>query len=164
LLSFELEHVYVPGGASPRRSFRDAKIQRLETIASDIALGVAVLAAAKTAQRLRREEEQRQIEDARQRREVAARRAHIQERRTTELGALLAELDELDRLRRLLTQITAALSVEAKPRLSAFLAWAQAHLAEREKQFSAQGIENRFATQRLFGDDDDHAFRPAGWY
>ncbi|MCG7363911.1 hypothetical protein MHZ93_21880 [Roseomonas sp. ACRSG] len=164
LLSFELEHVYAPGGASPRRSFRDAKIQRLETMASDIAVGVAVLAAAKTARRLQCEEQQRQIEDARQRREAAARRAHIQERRITELGALLAELDELDRLQRLLAQLTAAVSVEAKPRLSAFLAWAQAHLADREKQLSAHGIEDRFANRRLFGDDDDHAFKLTGWY
>lgn len=36
------------GGSSPRRSFRDAKVQRLENMASDIAVGLAVLAAAKT--------------------------------------------------------------------------------------------------------------------
>jgi hypothetical protein len=47
-LSFELEQVYVFGrGSSPRRSFRDAKVQRLENMASDIAVGLAVLAAAK---------------------------------------------------------------------------------------------------------------------
>lgn len=164
LLSFELEHVYVPGGASPCRSFRDAKRQRLETMASDIAVGLVVLAAAKTARRLQCEEQQRQIEDARRRRELAARAAHIQERRTTELGNLLSELDELARLRRLLTQLSAAVSVEPKPRLSAFLAWATAHLQELEKQLSAEGMENRFAAMHLFGDDDDHAFKLTGWY
>lgn len=48
-LSFELEQVYVFWrGSSPRRTFRDAKVQRLENMASDIAVGLAVLAAAKT--------------------------------------------------------------------------------------------------------------------
>ncbi len=46
-LSFEFEHVYVLRGFAPRRSFRDAKVQRLENMASDIAVGLAVLAAAK---------------------------------------------------------------------------------------------------------------------
>jgi hypothetical protein len=62
-LSFELEQVYVFGrGSSPRRSFRDAKVQRLENMASDIAVGLAVLAAAKTEQRLKREAEQRKFD------------------------------------------------------------------------------------------------------
>jgi hypothetical protein len=39
-LSFEFEQVYVFGGdTAPRRSFRDAKIQRLETMASEIGVG-----------------------------------------------------------------------------------------------------------------------------
>lgn len=77
-LSFELEQVYVFGrGSSPRRSFRDAKVQRLENMASDIAVGLAVLAAAKTEQRLKREAEQRRIEEERRRHELAARiKAH----------------------------------------------------------------------------------------
>lgn len=51
-LSLEFESVYLFGGTAPRRSFRDAKIQRLETMASEIAVSLAVLAAAKTQQRL----------------------------------------------------------------------------------------------------------------
>jgi hypothetical protein len=164
LLSFELEHVYVPGGASPRRSFRDAKVQRLETMASDIAVGIAVLAAAKTEQRLKREAEQRRIEEARQRRELAARLAHIEERRAAELGRILTELDELDRLRRLLAQLTMEASGESTPRLPVFLAWAQEHLKERERRISTQALEERFTAGRLFGDDDDHAFVSGRWY
>jgi hypothetical protein len=42
-LSFEFEQVYVfGGGTGPRRSFRDAKVQRLETMASEIGVGLAV--------------------------------------------------------------------------------------------------------------------------
>jgi hypothetical protein len=73
-LSFEFEQVYVFRGSAPRRSFRDAKVQRLENMASDIAVGLAVLAAAKTEERLRREVEQRRIEEERRRRELAVRR------------------------------------------------------------------------------------------
>lgn len=163
-LSFEFEQVYVSGGMAPRRSFRDAKIQRLENMASEIAVGLAVLAAAKTEQRLRREAEQRRAEEERQRRELAARIKHIEDRRIAGLGAILAELDELDRLRRLIGMLTAEVQAGPTPRLSTFLAWAKEHLAMREARLSAQAIEERFATEQLFGDTDDHAFAPSRWY
>lgn len=149
---------------APRRSFRDAKIQRLENMASEIAVGLAVLAAAKTEQRLRREAEQRRAEEERQRRELAARIKHIEDRRIAGLGAILAELDELDRLRRLIGMLTAEVQAGPTPRLSTFLAWAKEHLAMREARLSAQAIEERFATEQLFGDTDDHAFAPSRWY
>ncbi|HTV31785.1 MAG TPA: hypothetical protein VME69_01590, partial [Methylocella sp.] len=138
-LSFELEQVYVFGrGSSPRRSFRDAKVQRLENMASDIAVGLAVLAAAKTEQRLKREAEQRKIEEERRQRELAARIKHIEDRRAAGLGAILAELAELDRLRSLIAMLIAEIPAEPAPRLSAFLAWAKDHLAKREGRLSAQ--------------------------
>ena len=164
-LSFEFEQVYVFGsGSSPRRTFRDAKVQRLENMASDIAVGLAVLATAKTEQRLKREAEQRKIEEDRRRRELAARIKHIEDRRTAGLGAILVELGELDRLRRLIILLTAEVPAEPPPRLSTFLAWAKEHLAKREARLSGQAIEGRFAAEHLFGDDDDHDFTPARWY
>jgi hypothetical protein len=163
-LSFELEQVYVfGGGTAPRRSFRDAKIQRLENMASEIGVGLAVLAIAKTEQRLRREAEQRRAEEERQRREQAARIKHIEDRRTAGLSAILTELDELDRLRRLIVMVATEIPVEPTPRLSTFLAWAKEHLAKREARFSAQAIEHRFAAEHLFGDTDDHTFVPSRW-
>ncbi len=152
------------GGTGPRRSFRDAKIQRLETMASEIGVGLAVLAAAKTEQRLKREAEERRREEERRRRELAERAKHIKDRRIAGLKAILAELDELDRLRRLIAMLTTEVAVESTPRLSTFLAWAQDHLAKREARLSAQAIEERFAAAHLFGDDDDHAFTPSRWY
>ena len=162
-LSFEFEQVYIFRGTAPRRSFRDAKVQRLENMASDIAVGLAVLAAAKTEERLRREAEQRRIEEERRRRELAARIKHVEERRATGLGAILSELDELDRLRRLTAMLTQEVSVEPRPRLSAFLAWAREHLAKREARLSRRAMEERFEAERLFGDDDDHGFAPSRW-
>jgi hypothetical protein len=52
-LSFRLKRLYLWGG-SPRRWFRDTKIQRLEARATDIAVGMAMLAAAIKKDRLRR--------------------------------------------------------------------------------------------------------------
>lgn len=163
-LRSEFEQVYVFRGSAPRRSFRDAKVQRLENMASDIAVGLAVLAAAKMEERLRREAEQRRIEEERRRRELAARIKHVEDRRAAGLDAILSELDELDRLRRLITMLTAEVSAEPTSRLSAFLAWAREHLAKRETRLSAQAIENRFEAEHLFGDDDDHGFTPSKWY
>ncbi len=162
-LSFEFEQVYVLGGMAPRRSFRDAKIQRLENMASEIGVGLAVLASAKTEQRLKREAERRRAEEERQRRERAARIKHIEDRRNAGLGAVLTELDELDRLRRLIVMLATEILAEPTPRLSTFLAWAKEHLAKREARLSAQAIEHRFAAEQLFGDTDDHAFVPSGW-
>jgi len=74
-------------------------------MASEIGVGLAVLATAKTEQRLGREVEQRRAEEERRRRERAARIKHIEDRRTAGLSAVLTELDELDRLRRLIVML-----------------------------------------------------------
>ena len=132
-------------------------------MASDIAVGLAVLAAAKTEDRLRREAEQRRIEEERRRRELAARVKHVEDRRTAGLAAVLAELAELDRLRRLIAMLTEEAAAGPSPRLSAFLAWTREHLAKREARLSPQAIEDRFDVERLFGDDDDHGFMPSRW-
>ncbi|WP_295813331.1 hypothetical protein [uncultured Nitratireductor sp.] len=162
-LSFEFEQTYVPRGVAPRRSFRDAKVQRLEKMATDIAVGLAVLAAAKTEQRLKCEAEQRRLEEERRLRELAARARHIEERRLAGLSAVLSELDELDRLRRLISMLTSEISTAPTPRLSAFLAWAREHLAKREALLTANAMEERLEAERLFGDDDDHGFTPSRW-
>jgi hypothetical protein len=163
-LSFEFEQVYVFQGSAPRRSFRDAKVQRLENMASDIAVGLAVLAAAKTEDRLRREGEQQRIEEERRRRELAARIKHVEDRRAAGLAEVLSELDELDRLRRLIAMLTEKIPAEQSPRLSAFLAWTREHLAQREARLSPQAIEDQLVEERLFGDDDDYGFTPSRWY
>ena len=163
-LSVEFEQVYVFRGTAPRRSFRDAKVQRLENMASDIAVGLAVLAAAKTEERLRREAEQRRADEERRHRELAARIKHIEDRRIAGLSSLLSEFEELDRLRRLIDLLNAEVSVASTPRLSAFLAWTSEHLEKRKARLSAQGIEHRFEKEHLFGDDDDHGFAQSTWY
>ena len=109
----------------------------LENLASDIGVGIAVLAAAKTEQRLKREAEQRRIEEEWRRRELAARVKHIDDRRAAGLGAILVELDELDRLRRLISMLAEEVPAEPTRRLSAFLAWAKEHLGARSTTFSA---------------------------
>src|SRR5579871_3872533 len=102
-------------------------------------------------------------EEEGQRRERAARIKHIEDRRTAGLSAILTELDELDRLRRLIVMLATDIPVEPMPRLSTFLAWAKEHLAKREARFAAQAIEHRFAAEQLFGDTDDHTFAPSRW-
>lgn len=49
--------------------------------------------------------------------------------------------------------------------MAEFLALAERRLVSREAALSAEGLEQRFEKQKLFGDDDDHAFRPPyGYY
>ena len=163
-LSFEFEHVYVLNGVAPRRRFRDAKIQRLENMAADIAIGLAVLAAVKTEQRLEREAQRKKFEEERRLRELAQRARHTEERRLAGLDEVLSELDKLDRLRRLISILTSEVSAGPTPRVSTFLEWAKEHLAEREASLLPNAVEKRFETERLFGDDDDDGFTPSGWY
>lgn len=158
-LSFELEQCYLLGG-SPRRSYRDAKIQRIETMASDIAVGVAVLAAAKKDDRLRREEEARRREEERQRRELALRAKHVEERRGAALDQILEDIAALDRLRRLVAALREEQASAPQGRVAEFVAFAERRLAGREVALSAGGLEQRLGEKRLFGDDDDHDFRP----
>jgi hypothetical protein len=49
------------------------------------------------------------------------------------------------------------------PRVAEFGRWAEVHLASREAALAAEGLGRRFADERLFGDNDDHAFRPPRW-
>jgi hypothetical protein len=158
-LSFEFEHVYFLGSSSPRRSYRDAKIQRLENMTMDIAVGLAVLAAAKTEDRLRRAAEQQRVEEVFRLRELAARAKYVEERRASALGAILEELNELDRLRDLMTLLAQQALADPTPRLASFLAWTTDHLATREARLSAPSLEERFIGERLFGDTDDFGFQ-----
>lgn len=159
LLAFELEQSYLLGG-SPRRSFKDAKVQRLENMASDIAVGIAVLAAAKKDDRVKREEQARQQAEARHQRELALRKNHIAERRGKALDEVLEEMASLDRLRRLVANLRSEEISGSTGRVVGFLELAERRLASREAALSADGLEQRFEKNKLFGDDDDHAFRP----
>lgn len=163
-LAFEFEHSYFCRGIAPRRSFRYGKHQRLEEMANDIAVGLAVLAAAKKEDRIQREAEQRRREEEQRRREQIARLKHIEDRRAAGLGALLKELDELDQLRRLMSMLTRDVAQSPSPRVTALLTWAKDHLAKREARLSGPEIEKRLAAEHLLGHDDDHAFRSPSWY
>lgn len=159
LLVFELERSYLLGG-SPRRSFKDAKIQRIENMASDIAVGIAVIAAAKKDDRAKREEQARQREDERRVRELALRRDHVAERRGKALEEVLEEIAALDRLRRLVANLRGEGKGVPAGRVAEFLALAERRLVSREAALSPDGLEQRFEEHKLFGDDDDHAFSP----
>lgn len=133
-------------------------------IAGDIAVGIAVYAAALKADRLRREEEARRREGEQQRRERAARAEHVQKRRVGELGKILEELADLERLRGLVSTLRSQLGSESAGRVEAFVKFADERLAAREAAFSADGLEARFEGDRIFGDDDDHDFYPSRYY
>lgn len=162
-LSFELEHTYLMG-ASPRRSYRDVKVKRLEMMAIDIAAGIKVLAAARKEDRLRREEDARQREEELQRRESVLRQKHIDEGRSKALDGLLEEMASLDRLRRLVSSLRAELEAVASARVAVLVTFAEEKLARRELALSADGLKRRLEESRLFAEDDDHDFRPPAYY
>lgn len=162
-LALEFENSYVDG--KPRRSFRDAKVQRIEKLATDIAVSIVIYATAKRDERLRREEEARQRLSDRQRRELALRKRHVSERRGAALQAVLDEIASLERLRTMIDGLGREQVAVTDARVSELLSFAQQSLAAREQALSAEGLARRFEEQRLFGDDDDHDFKlPAYFY
>lgn len=71
----------------------------------------------------------------------------------------------LDRLRRQVANLRGEEMSGSTGRVTEFLGLAERRLASREAALSADGLEQRFEKQKLFGDDDDHAFRPPyGYY
>lgn len=160
-LSLEIEHVYVATGQSPRRSFRDAKIQRLENMADEIAVGLAVTAAAKTERRLWQEDCKRREEEERKRREAVQRQKHIHERRTGALAGILDEVDQIERLRRLIAALDSELNVGVHDRVDEFLQWAKQHLEQMKAALTLDALDQRFGAEHLFGGDDDYRYYPS---
>lgn len=162
-LSIELEHVFVWGANSPRRTYRDGKVQRLENMVSDIAVAISVLAAAKAEERLRRAREQERHEEQRRLRELGARAKHIEDRRTAALAIILSDLQEIDQLRARLALLASEMSGDVTPRMATFFAWSREQLAAREDRLSPAALEQRFIDDRLFGDSDDFSFHYRGY-
>lgn len=158
-LSLEMEAPYLHG-ASPRRTFRDAKIQRLEKMAGDVLVGVHVLAAALREDRLRREAAERQRREAAERRERTLRDRHVRKRRNATLDTLLGAVEDLDRLRRLVSALKDEVGDRPSGRVAVFMAFAEDRLRNAEQALTCEGLRSHFEAERLFGDDDDHDFEP----
>lgn len=91
-LAFEFD-IYLRYASQVRRAFKDAKLQRLENLAPDIAIGLAVLAAAKAEDDQKAEEARLREEEAKLRRIEAQRLAYIAERRDKVIEDVLAVLN-----------------------------------------------------------------------
>ncbi|WP_312795514.1 hypothetical protein [Tianweitania sp.] len=163
VLSFELEHVYVREGAAPRRTFRDAKTQRLETMAPEIAVGLAVLAAAKKDKQEKAQETERRRKKDQQEKEEAARLEYVTKRRSEALNSILEDLHELDRLKQLLSTLQKQIG-SSGTRVAAFMQFAERYVLSREEELSAEGLELRFEDEEIFGDADDRDFSLRRWY
>jgi hypothetical protein len=162
-IGLEFEQVWTQARVAPRRAFRDGKTQTLEAMVSDIAVGLAVLGAAKTQVRLERDARQRARQAEQDRQEQAARLAYIEERRTKALEAILTDMESLDRLRRLIGLLRGEQAEPSGTRVATFLAWADATLDARTAGLSPTALEARFDDSRLFGDDDDRDYGRHRW-
>jgi hypothetical protein len=159
-LALEFEHAYVAG--APRRTFRDGKVQRVEDMAADIAVGLAVLAAAKTADRIDREERQRQEAEQRRLRERAARAKHVEERRTAGVDQILGEMQRVEQLAALLARLSD--EPNGGERVREFRRSVEEALQRARTRLTNDALEERFAQSRLFGADDDFGFRSPYFY
>ncbi len=158
-LGIELSSVYIMGERSPRSTWRDGKTQRLEEMASDIAVGMVVLAAAKTEAKRLFEEAEEQRRQARLKREMPFRLKYIAERRSGGLDGILDDMVKLAHFRELIGQLRSTYTDDGDhPRVVEFLRWSEDELRAREAGLSPEGLETQFDKANLFGDDDDHDF------
>lgn len=158
-LGIEFSGVYISGERSQRSTWRDGKIQKLEEMATEIAVGLVVLAAAKTeAQRLQNEAEELRRQ-ARLKHEMPFRLQYIEERRSCGLDEILGDMVKLAHFRQLVGQLRSTYAADGEqPRVAEFLKWSAGELERRERGLSPEGLECRFDDANLFGDDDDHDF------
>lgn len=133
--------------------------------ANDIAVGLAVLAAAKREDDRRAEEARERAEEETRRRNEAKRLAYIEDRRHKLLEIVFERVENRDRLRRLAAQVTEELKDVSLPRAAEFLDWLQGVVEQTERASSAEGFEALFETEHVFGPDDDKGFYPSryGW-
>lgn len=163
-VSFEFD-LYLRYSSALRRSFKDAKIQRVENMANDIAVGLAVLAVAKREDDRRAEEDRIRAEEEARRRNEARRLAYIEDLRLKVLELVFERVERRDRLRRLATQLAEELKATSSPRSGEFLAWLNAIVERAERASSVEGFEVLFEAEHVFGPDDDKGFYPSryGW-
>jgi hypothetical protein len=163
-VAFEL-HLHLRYSSSLRRLFKDAKIQRLENMAPDIAVGIAVLAIAKREDDRKAEEARILAEEQRRLRIEAKRRAFIEERRSKVLSEVFSRLERRNQLRLFVAQLTAELDAGQSARAVEFVRWANQVLERAEQRMSVAGLEALFEAEHAFGDDDDRGFYPSsdGW-
>lgn len=158
-VSFEFD-LYLRYAGAVRRSFNDGKVQRLETMANDIAVGLVVLAAAKREDERRAGEAKLRAEEETRRRNESRRLAYIEERRLKVLAAVFERVEKRDRLKRLASQISDELQDSPSPRAAKFRLWLDRVLEQAERGANVKGLEALFLNERVFGTDDDAGFYP----
>lgn len=159
-LSISFEPVWSYRQPTPRRSFNDGKRQRLEDLMDKIAIGIAVVAAAKAERKRKDDEQARLYEEQRQRREMEARLEYIEERRSDELAILLDTHSRVEKLETLLALAQGEPEDDIDSRVQEFRHWLQGQVNEARALLTLAGLEERFFELNLFGPDDDRDFRP----
>lgn len=163
-VTFEFD-LYLQYSSAIRRSFKDAKIQRLENLANDIAVGLSVLVAVKKEDERRAEIARLQAEEEARRRNEQRRLAYVEDRRLKVLETVFERVERRDQLRRLASQLKGELKGAKIPRSQEFVTWLYKVLEQSERSANALGLEQLFEAEHVFGGDDDRGFHTSryGW-
>lgn len=137
-------------GSGARRTWSDGKIQTLEALLPAIVSGFDVFLIRAKAQREEREERSRQYDEMQRRRALFRQRGEREKRRTERISSLVATLDEIDALERLLSRLDAAPDTQT----SRLLAYARDRLATMHAHVSPDGLEAELRADGLFPDPD----------
>ena len=160
-LQLKLDYPRIDYGANIRGSFNDTRLRRLEAMPEQIAMELAVIAAAREEFLARRAEKQRRADEKQKRREEGYRREYILQRRRDGVAEILKEAGELELMSARLAALKQFLKGAPRgPRVTQLVEWAGQDLARRRQSISAAKLENRLAEKQLFGHDDGRGFKP----
>jgi len=146
-LSIQIEEQYVGG---LRRTWGDGKIQRLETLAEDIASGIALYLAGVKATREESERRRRCWEREQQLRALAAARAARETKRAEFVRGRVEMAKELAGLQVLLARFETTHYEPESDDLGRMIAWVQRQAAELEAQLSPAGTNSTLQQRNLF--------------
>ena len=128
-----------------------------------IAVGIAVVAAAKAERKREDDEQARRYEEQRQRRELEARLKYIEDRRCTELEKLVAAHQRVEQLQSLLACVGARPTEHQSTQLTTFRSWLIGQVEDARSLLTADRLEEYFTTENVFGSDDDRDFSTGRW-
>ncbi|EDL48241.1 hypothetical protein [Erythrobacter sp. SD-21] len=158
-VTFEFD-IFLRSSSSIRRSFKDAKIQRLENMASEIGIAMAVLSEAKREDQICQEQERKRAMDIEERRLVALRRHHVHNRRLESLERVAARFEKRDRLKTHVKFLSREKGTSLPPRTAKDKEWLENELGKAELAVTVDGVEGLFESEALFASDEEQGFDP----
>jgi hypothetical protein len=152
-LTIQIADEYV--GGLLRRTWRDGKRQRLETLVPDIAGGIVLYLAGVKARREEREARQREWKRQEALQALAKARAAREDRRLEFLGAYHSAATEAATVEASLARLRSAMTGDPPSEIVRFVAWTEARLRNLQTRMTPEALAAALRDKNIFPEIDD---------